>query len=40
MDNLVKRKNLRAKNGKKQWSRNIDVQDLHNANEKIHTAEY
>ena len=28
MESLFKRKNLRAKNGKKSWSRNLDTTEL------------
>jgi hypothetical protein len=28
MDKVIKRKNLRAKKGKKNWSRNLDVSEL------------
>jgi len=30
MESLIKRKNLRAKKGKKSWARNLDTSDLLN----------
>lgn len=34
MDSIIKRRNLRAKKGKKDWSRNLDVSELLDTNTK------
>lgn len=39
MDNLIKRKNLKAKKGKKKWARNLDVSELLNQMEAKDTAQ-
>jgi len=37
MNNLIKKKNLRRKKGKKKWSSNIDVSNLQEVMEKHNT---